>query len=579
MEENTARTEGEAWADAPDATLQAGQVIDGKYRVDYLVGQGGMAAVWAGANIRTGKRVALKVILQSFTNTPGAEGLLHSEGLAASRINHPNVVTVFDVIEHEGMACIVMELLSGEPLGSYIALNGALSVSEATALLLPAMRGVAAAHAQGVIHRDLKPENIFICIGPDGRVVTTKVLDFGISLLVERVRDPSAGLKSGLVGTPAYMSPEQISGTAEIDERADVYGFGVLLYEALTGQPPFPGEPGSDLLRRILDEPAPPLREIRPDLPPGVVRIIETAMAKEPDQRYSNLNLMVSALEDEMMLATPLPRSLTPHTGLSSSASHDPSSEHLVPEVQAILKKEPSGAHQETRTLFGYRTDDQSHELVPLGAVDVGWRYQLEPPASLLPAAMNSAIRASAASSWSRLDGQSANSLLPDDASSRFSARGRRELAGAGGVLLLAFGVWMAMRDVGKTALVEPAPSANIAPVASENPAPPTVPAATPAATAQLVQAAVPLAVAPSVLEPSTRVAASHRKPASRERAARGSAIPGRSRLAMREPPKSNPFLRRPAQGQTKAIEPTSGAATPARPAEPRAGSLSADDF
>src|SRR5450759_2969620 len=167
MEASLEDPETEAAASAPDTTLRQGAVVDGTYRVDRPVGEGGMAAVWAGTNVRTGKRVALKVILRSLKTMPEAEGLFHSEGLAASRVNHPNVVTVFDVVEHEGMACLVMELLDGEPLGSYIARNGPLSVNEATVLLLPAMRGVAAAHAQGVIHRDLKPQNIFICIGPD----------------------------------------------------------------------------------------------------------------------------------------------------------------------------------------------------------------------------------------------------------------------------------------------------------------------------------------------------------------------------------------------------------------------------
>ena len=185
--------------------------MDGKYRVEHLLGQGGMAAVWAGTNERTGKQVALKVILRSLATTRVAQGLFHSEVLAASLVNHPNVVTVFDVIEHEGMACIVMELLEGEPLSSYIARMGFLGVKEATTLLLPAMRGVAAANAQGVIHRDLKPQNIFICMEPDGRIVTTKVLDFGIAVMVERGLDPSAGPILPM-GTPAYMSPEHILG-------------------------------------------------------------------------------------------------------------------------------------------------------------------------------------------------------------------------------------------------------------------------------------------------------------------------------------------------------------------------------
>jgi len=331
-----------------NAILRAGQLVDGKYRVERLIGQGGMAAVWAGTNERTGKRVALKVILRSLATTREAQELFHSEVLAASRVNHPNVVTVFDVIEHEGMPCIVMELLDGEPLGNFIAFRGFLTVSEATMVLLPAMRGVAAAHAQGVIHRDLKPQNIFICIGPDGRVVTTKVLDFGISVMMERMMDHSAGPAPALaMGTPAYMSPEHLKGSARIDERSDVYGFGVLLYEALTGQIPFPGEPGPELFQRILNEPAPPLATLRPDLPAGLVGIVEKAMAKRPGDRYSNLNLLLGSIEDELAPATPAPRVLTPIAGVPESVLRERSSGRSV--VQAVVEQEPTGPFPETQ--------------------------------------------------------------------------------------------------------------------------------------------------------------------------------------------------------------------------------------
>ena len=363
-----------------DTILRAGQIVDGKYRVDRLLGQGGMAAVWAGTNERSGKRVALKVILPSLVTTPEAQQLLHSEALAASRVNHPNVVTVFDVIEHEGMTCIVMELLEGEPLGSYIARNGYLSVGEATGILLPAMRGVAAAHAQGVIHRDLKPQNIFICVGPDGRIVTSKVLDFGISVMVERAMDPSAGPAPGLaLGTPAYMSPEHISGAAPIDQRADVYGFGVLLYEALTGQMPFPGEQGPALFERILNQPAPAVTLFRPDLPPGLVRIIDRAMAKQPDQRYPGLNSMVGAIEDELAPATPPPRVLTPLAGVPSLALLEPASgPHAGPAVPAIVKPEPSGQHQETQILFGFPLEKESKEAVSNHETQMLFGFPLE---------------------------------------------------------------------------------------------------------------------------------------------------------------------------------------------------------
>ncbi|HEY5281831.1 MAG TPA: protein kinase [Polyangia bacterium] len=349
-----------------DTILQVGQVVAGKYRVDYLAGRGGMAAVWAGTNERTGKRVALKVILQSMAATNDAQHLFHSEALAASRVNHPNVVTIFDVIDHEGMTCIVMEFLDGEPLSSYIARKGALSVSEATALLLPAMRGVAAAHAQDVIHRDLKPQNIFVCIGPDGRVVTSKVLDFGISVVLERVIGAKAGAVPGLhLGTPAYMSPEHLSGVTRVDERVDVYGFGLLLYEALTGQMPFPGEPSTELFKRVLSELPTPVTKLRPDLPPGLVRIIDVAIAKDPDHRYSDLNLMVTALEEELLLTSSLHHLVTPIAGVPAHIFREAMGGSSA--VQAILRNEPSGQYKETKILYGFSLEKQ-HDGSPAGA-------------------------------------------------------------------------------------------------------------------------------------------------------------------------------------------------------------------
>ena len=134
---------------APETILVPGQVVGGKYCVDRLIGKGGMAAVWAGTNERTGKRVALKVILRSFASSEAATELFRREASAASRVNHPNVVNVFDVIDHEGMTCIVMEMLDGESFGAYLARKGFLGVDEAVALLLPAMRGVTVTEGAG----------------------------------------------------------------------------------------------------------------------------------------------------------------------------------------------------------------------------------------------------------------------------------------------------------------------------------------------------------------------------------------------------------------------------------------------
>ena len=339
----------------PEGTLHPGELIDGKYRVEHLLGQGGMAAVWAGTNERTGKRVALKVLLPSLTSTPGVDSLFQREGFAASRVDHPNVVTVFDLLNHQGMACIVMELLTGEPLDKLLERNGALDVSEACALLLPAMRGVSAAHAQGVIHRDLKPENIFVCLGPDGRAVTTKVLDFGISLMLGRAREPAVGQGPNVtMGTPAYMAPEQIWGGAPIDARADVYGFGVLFYETLTGQVPFPGEPGPALFERILDEPPPPLRQSRPDLPDGFARIVETALAKSPGARHATLDTMIVAFEHEILSGPPRPRAPTPGSGLAIELPVEVASGRRSTPVDVVFRRESSDEHQATKFLVGF---------------------------------------------------------------------------------------------------------------------------------------------------------------------------------------------------------------------------------
>jgi serine/threonine protein kinase len=348
-----------------ETTLRPGQIVGGTYRIDRLIGKGGMAAVWEGTSQRTGKRVALKVILHSFASSAGAAEMLRREALAASRVNHPNVVNVFDVIEHEHLACIVMEMLDGEPFSAYLARKGFLAIDEAAALLLPAMRGVAAANALGVIHRDLKPQNIFICIGADGRMLTTKVLDFGISVMKEEAwRSPRIAALSATHGTPAYMSPEHIQGKHDLDARADVYGFGVLLFEALTGQLPFLGEPGPELLARIVNGPAPKVGLFRPDLPAPVVAIVERAMARDPRDRFPSLDPFVAALEDYLMQGSPLPRALTPMAGVPLFAQHEQKSGVADQVAQVVYRTEPLQPREanDTKSLFTLPRESEGGE-------------------------------------------------------------------------------------------------------------------------------------------------------------------------------------------------------------------------
>ena len=343
-----------------ETILRPGQIVGGGYRVDRLVAQGGMAAVWAGVNERTGKRVALKVILQSFASNGEAAELFRREALSASKINHPNVVSIFDVIDHEGMTCIVMELLDGETLGNYLARNGPLGLDETVALLLPAMRGVAAANAMGVVHRDLKPGNIFLCSEADGRLLTTKVLDFGISAIMEPVGETST--ETNLVakfGTPAYMAPEAIECSPTIDGRTDVYGFGVLFFETLTGTLPFLGEPGPDLFTRILTDPPPMVTAYRPDLPPEVAHIIDCALAKNANDRFPDVDHLVRAVEDHLFPPS-VARKLSPISGVPLFKLGEPRSNAAIPIIQAPNEKEPSGRVHRSETVAIYSMAGES---------------------------------------------------------------------------------------------------------------------------------------------------------------------------------------------------------------------------
>jgi serine/threonine protein kinase len=360
------------------AVLRPGQVVGETYRVDGLLAEGGMAAVWAGVNQRTGKRVALKVILPTFAENGEAMAMFRREALAASKVNHPNVVSIFDVIEHEGMTCIVMERLEGETLGVYLAERGPLGLDEAVALLLPAMRGVAAANTMGVVHRDLKPGNIFLCKDPDGRLLTTKVLDFGVSVFAERaasspVREASSDDSSKTTaltrfGTPAYMAPEDIEGSSNIDCRADVYGFGVLLFEVLTGQVPFPGEPNEALFTRIVTEAPPKIADLRSDLPSTVQFILDSTLAKDPHERFPDVEQLIRAIEEHLPPNLPVQRSLSPIAGVAIMPLMDGAGSGLHRLAWVAPNREPAqqGTTDETRVM--YRVSDDS-SLTPVVTV------------------------------------------------------------------------------------------------------------------------------------------------------------------------------------------------------------------
>jgi serine/threonine protein kinase len=273
-----------------------GSVLGGRFRIVRRIGEGGMGVVLEAENTLTGKRVAIKWMHPQLASQADAAERMVREARASARVRHPNVVDVYDVIQEAGAIFLVMELLEGEPLGALLERND-VEPHVIIAHLIDAMRGVAAAHREGVIHRDIKPDNIFLSREPDRSKPIPKVLDFGISKLTDRDGGLSLTRTGMTLGTPLYMSYEQLAGVRDIDGRTDVYAFGVILYEALTGQPPFNAETFSELIIKITTTLPPTPKALRPSLPGALSSIVETAMRRDRVERTPSLDALISALE------------------------------------------------------------------------------------------------------------------------------------------------------------------------------------------------------------------------------------------------------------------------------------------
>ncbi|HMI90519.1 MAG TPA: serine/threonine-protein kinase, partial [Polyangiales bacterium] len=276
---------------------QPGDVVAGKYRVERALGAGGMGAVYRATHTVSGQAVALKWLRPKLAAEPRAALRLIREAQASARIRHPNVVDIYGVEEQDGKAFLVFELLEGETLREVLR-RGQLGVEECLALLLPALRGVAAAHAQGVVHRDIKPENLFVTRDPDDPTrAIPKVLDFGISKLAadSPLVEGTLTATGATLGTPHYMSLEQLQG-AEIDSRTDVYAFGVVLYECLTGRRPFESDSFAAIVVKAATETPLDPRLLRPELPAALCAVVLRAMARTREDRYPSVLALIDAL-------------------------------------------------------------------------------------------------------------------------------------------------------------------------------------------------------------------------------------------------------------------------------------------
>ncbi|HEU5057872.1 MAG TPA: protein kinase [Kofleriaceae bacterium] len=262
------------------------EVIDGRYRIDELIGEGGMGRVYLAEHVEIGKRVAIKILHPVYGRMPDLVERFRREARAASKIGHPHIVDVTDSgTTVDGSVYFVMEYLEGVELASVIDREGALDVARALRITTQICRALAAAHAVGIIHRDLKPENVFLTVR-EGAADFVKVLDFGIakSSEAEEARGKRLTHPGMAMGTPEYMSPEQAAGRPA-DERCDVYAVGAILYEMLTGAPPYDGDNFMEILtKKATVDPAPP-SALRPEIPPMVEVLVTSAMARDPEKR------------------------------------------------------------------------------------------------------------------------------------------------------------------------------------------------------------------------------------------------------------------------------------------------------
>jgi serine/threonine protein kinase len=270
-------------------TFAEGAIVAKRFRLEAMIGEGGMGSVWAATNTNTLRRVALKVLKGERVDDPRIRKRFLREGRAASAVRHPNVVEILDVLElDDGSPAMVMELLEGEALGRKLRRELRLSLSETASVLLPVISAVGTAHALGIVHRDLKPDNIFLTRMPDG-TVTVKVLDFGIAKfsVVELQGEQTEGLTGtgAIVGTPHYMSPEQVFAEEVVDYRSDIWSLGIILYECVSGVRPTRGDNFGQTMKLIATGRFPRLADIVPDLPRDVIDIVGRMLSAEKEDR------------------------------------------------------------------------------------------------------------------------------------------------------------------------------------------------------------------------------------------------------------------------------------------------------
>ena len=368
--------------------LVKGQVIADRYRLTGLIGRGGMGEVWSAVHLVTERGVAMKFVETSLRLTDRLRERLFREARAAGRVKHPGVIEVVDAFTTEDdIPVLVMELLEGEPLSRRLRREGALGAAEATDILLQVVSAVGATHERGIVHRDLKPDNVFLCRGEDG--LRVKVLDFGVAKLAAPGEHSSDGLTSvgQVLGTPAYMAPEQCRGERGIDHRADMWAIGVMIYELMSGERPIEGESVGEVVEWLLTEGVPPLRELVPDAPFDVAVMARRLLERDPDARPQDLREVAEVLRRHCDRRVP---------EFGAAGSRVPTEEDLEapsggPDEGLDLDRSLAPAHKTVRERAGGRALVLTVAILGLGGAAL-WASVLGGETSRRPAQVASSI-------------------------------------------------------------------------------------------------------------------------------------------------------------------------------------------